>query len=194
MVWRCSCISLRPMGKMWHLSGLNFICQVSAQVCNLLISDWSAKGSAADFIVRHRIQSSANSLISDEMLLSTSLIYSRKISGPRTVPWGTPERTGSQADWFPVVCVCVCVVVADDEEHSTQGYVQHHTRQPSTSLCSTELRLADVSWGRRCTALTVWQATDQHDAACCCCCCCHHGRHVAGHLLTGTCLAAVWLT
>ena len=41
---------------------------------------------------------SAKSLICEEMLLSMSLINTRNRRGPRTEPWGTPDRTGTLVD------------------------------------------------------------------------------------------------
>jgi len=52
-------------------------------------------------IVRYRIQSSANNLISERMSLAMSLMYSKNNKGPRTVPCGTPDETVRQDDWVP---------------------------------------------------------------------------------------------
>ena len=47
--------------------------------------------------------SSANSLVEEpaEMDSGRSLIYSRKRRGPRTVPCGTPEETGTESEEAP---------------------------------------------------------------------------------------------
>ena len=65
----------------------------------------------SDFIGRKSRASSANSFIwlvkSDVM----SLMYVRNISGPSTVPWGTPERTGASPDDLPsTITLCVLFV------------------------------------------------------------------------------------
>ena len=54
--------------------------------------------SAGLVIVHYIMQSSANIRISDWMLLVLSLMYRRKRRGPRTVPCGTPDVTGSLED------------------------------------------------------------------------------------------------
>ena len=47
------------------------------------------------------IQSSANSLSEEEMLLSILLIYDKNITGPKTVPCGTPDITLAYFDSYP---------------------------------------------------------------------------------------------
>ena len=47
-------------------------------------------------------QSSANSLVSDEVHSDKSLMNARKYSGPFKVPWGTPEETSAWSDVFPL--------------------------------------------------------------------------------------------
>ena len=49
------------------------------------------------------IQSSANSLSEEEMLLLMLLIYSKNITvtGPKTVPCGTPDITLAYFDSYP---------------------------------------------------------------------------------------------
>jgi len=39
-----------------------------------------------------RIQSSASNLMHDKILVVMSLMYHRNMSGPSTVPWGTPDQ------------------------------------------------------------------------------------------------------
>ena len=55
------------------------------------------------WIVRYTRLSSAKSLmpVPAERFLLMSFMYVRKRSGPRTVPWGTPESTGAGADVAP---------------------------------------------------------------------------------------------
>ena len=47
------------------------------------------------------MQSSANSLQGDLTQLGRSLVYTRKSTGPSTVPCGTPEWTGAEFDDWP---------------------------------------------------------------------------------------------
>ena len=49
-----------------------------------------------------RMLSSANSLNSEVILRPMSLMYSKKISGPRTVPCGTPDVTVDGEDCVPL--------------------------------------------------------------------------------------------
>ena len=44
-----------------------------------------------NFDEKYKLVSSANEEIDDYMLSEMLLIYVRKISGPRTEPWGTPQ-------------------------------------------------------------------------------------------------------
>ena len=54
------------------------------------------------FILNFTIaQSSAESLISDSISDEISFMYRENNKGPRTVPWGTPDKTGAHADFTP---------------------------------------------------------------------------------------------
>ena len=72
-------------------------------VCTVLRSLWRVSTSSSFLIVRYRRLSSANSLIwvPSVRFWLISLMYARKRRGPRTVPWGTPERTGAGDDLAP---------------------------------------------------------------------------------------------
>ena len=63
----------------------------------------SVAESSLVLMVLHSKLSSAKSLmcVPLEMLESMSLMYARNRRGPRTVPWGTPERTGAGEDAAP---------------------------------------------------------------------------------------------
>ena len=52
-------------------------------------------------IFRYNALSSANSLILEVRLFSMSLMYVRNRSGPRAVPWGTPNVTICVSEWEP---------------------------------------------------------------------------------------------
>ena len=52
--------------------------------------------------------STANNVIGSNII---SLMYMRNISGPSTIPWGTPERTGASPDDLPsTLTLCVLFV------------------------------------------------------------------------------------
>ena len=56
--------------------------------------------SSVDLILLYKTQSSAKSLTVDpvEMTSGKSLMKSRNNRGPSTLPWGTPDWTGAEAD------------------------------------------------------------------------------------------------
>ena len=67
--------------------------------------------SFSDLIGRKSRASSANNFIWLVKFNVISLMYVRNISGPSTVPWGTPERTGASPDDLPsTVTLCVLFV------------------------------------------------------------------------------------
>ena len=84
-----------------HVLLLKLVCQDFAQFSNESISFCNAKTSAEVFISRYSMQSSANNLTCDVILSTMSFIYNKNRSGPRTVPWGTPEITGDQGELEP---------------------------------------------------------------------------------------------
>lgn len=77
-----------------YLSGLKCMSQSASQFCRLSRSIWSCLVSASVVMVLYRRQSSANNLALDFTLKGISLMYAKKSSGPRTIPWGTPDVTG----------------------------------------------------------------------------------------------------
>ena len=94
---------LRLDGSIWitlHLEALKSICQIfshspnaARSCCNGSLSCWLVIG-------QKRSVSSAN-IRAFELLVTSgrSLIYARNKSGPRTVPWGTPDRTSALDEW-----------------------------------------------------------------------------------------------
>ena len=86
-----------------HLSGRNFICQVVSHCSRASMSCWSCKQSSLVVMGLKIKLSSANSLVEEvgDMDSGRSLIYSRKRSGPRTVPCGTPEETVTESEEAP---------------------------------------------------------------------------------------------
>src|SRR5664279_3164499 len=71
------------------------------------------------FIVRYRMQSSTNSRISEWTLLAMSLMYRRKRRGPRTVPCGTSDVTGSQEDFEPLIVTRCSRFLKKEEIHAS---------------------------------------------------------------------------
>ena len=63
------------------------------------------------------MQSSANNLSDEEILLLISLIYSKNITGPRTVPCGTPDMTLAYSDSNPsITTLCDLWVSQEDNQ------------------------------------------------------------------------------
>ena len=48
--------------------------------------------------IEESIISSAKNFAEDFILVSRSLMYMRKRSGPRTDPWGTPDSIGAHSE------------------------------------------------------------------------------------------------
>ena len=84
-----------------HLTGWNLIPHFLAQHPNWSISFWNFNVSAVSLISQWQTQSSAKSLISDSMSVEISLMYKGNNKGPKTVPCGTPDKTGAQSDFAP---------------------------------------------------------------------------------------------
>ena len=59
-------------------------------------------------MAKNRFESSANKCKSKELVqFLKSLIYSKKRSGPRTEPWGTPHEIGNSSEFvFPIEVNC----------------------------------------------------------------------------------------
>ena len=72
---------------------LNFIPHVEAQFSKDLRSFSNLNWSGRERILRYSRQSSAKSLTWDDTTSGRSLIWIKNKSGPKTVPWGTPEST-----------------------------------------------------------------------------------------------------
>ena len=68
--------------------------------------------------------SSANSLMKvlGDILSEISLIYIKKNNGPRTVPWGTPERTGLHSDAKPSTTTLWVLPKRKDLDHDSSEF------------------------------------------------------------------------
>ena len=86
-----------------HLSGRKVICHVDSHCSRASRSCCNWMQSSCVFMGRKIKLSSANSLVEEpaEMDSGRSLIYSKKRRGPRTVPCGTPEETGTESEEAP---------------------------------------------------------------------------------------------
>ena len=100
-----------------HLTRWNLIPHDSAHFPKVSISFWSSAQSLELLISLWQSQSSANSLISDVTLSAMSLMWTRNIIGPSTVPWGTPETTADSSDLHPFTTTHCCLL---DRKESIQ--------------------------------------------------------------------------
>ena len=85
-----------------HLLALKASCHFSDQTTNLLRSPWSTSALLMLLTNPYRTLSSANRPNSEVIWRPMSLMYSKNITGPRTVPWGTPEVTVTGEDCEPL--------------------------------------------------------------------------------------------
>ena len=85
--------------------GLFLICDTDdftfSQASNLVRSVWRELQSSWFEIVRYIMVSSAKSLMILLIVSGISLMYIRKMQGPRTEPCGTPDRTGHESECSP---------------------------------------------------------------------------------------------
>ena len=51
------------------------------------------------------------------MSVVISLIYNENNTGPRTVPWGTPDKTGAQSDFIPFTTTRCCLKQRKESIH-----------------------------------------------------------------------------
>jgi len=85
-----------------HLSGLKDICHSLSHCSSVSMSCWRSLQSSSVFIGRNKRLSSAKSLVEELGVESgRSFMYRRKRRGPRTVPCGTPEETGTGSEDTP---------------------------------------------------------------------------------------------
>ena len=91
-----------------HLDGLNDICHFCCHSSREARSDCRTSVSAGLSILLYSNVSSANNLAVEWTASGRSLMYARKSRGPKTLPWGTPERTRALVDRQPSRAPC-CV-------------------------------------------------------------------------------------
>ena len=101
--------------------------------------------SSSVLIVRYRRLSSANSLIlvPSVRFLLMSFMYVRNRRGPRTVPWGTPERTGAGEDLAPSTSTVCMRLERNDRIH----------RRSDPPMPNEESLLNKISWSTLSKAL-----------------------------------------
>ena len=85
----------------WHLATLNFICQSVSHCARLFRSSCRIWQSMGDFIFLYKTQSSAKRRTDDLIISRRSLIKMIIRTGPKTDPWGTPNRTGTGSEAWP---------------------------------------------------------------------------------------------
>ena len=100
-----------------HLTGWNLIPHFLAQEPNRLISLWSFTVSSSSLISWLQTQSSAKSLISDSESDEMSFMYRENNKGSRTVPWGTPDKTGAQSNFTPFTTTRYCLKQRKESVH-----------------------------------------------------------------------------
>ena len=109
MLWRKYSVVLGSSFKVTlntrHLSLLNCMPQVFAQMASLFKSSWTIQASSADY----KMQLSANKLHDDDKLSEMSFMYAKSSNGPSTLPCGTPLVTliGLEEE-PPHTTHCVC--------------------------------------------------------------------------------------
>ena len=86
-----------------HLSALNFNCHVSDHDCRLSRLACKTTLSASVLILHQSFVSSANIFMSHLIQDSDSFTYSRKKSGPKTLPCRTPLNTSVVLRKFPFI-------------------------------------------------------------------------------------------
>ena len=56
-------------------------------------------------------------IISESMSVLISLIYNENNTGPRTVPWGTSDKTGAQSEFIPFTTTRCCLKQRKESIH-----------------------------------------------------------------------------
>ena len=137
----------------WHLLALNCILHLRDHELSVSRSFCSDTQSASDLIWWKSSASSANNLIVPDMPLLMSFIYVKNMSGPSTVPWGTPESTGTSCDALPSTTIrCV---------RHVRCVLSHSCASPRTPLASNFLRrwrwgtLSNAFW-RSSNMISCW--------------------------------------
>ena len=111
-VWKSGCTFLPSDPQ--HLAWWNSMSHSLSYNASLLRSSCSFWQSPILVTVRYTIMSSTSSLILEcWVYLGISSMYSRKRTGPRTDPWGTPLVTDRALDSLPSITM-FCIL--DDEE------------------------------------------------------------------------------
>ena len=90
------------MGRCTHFDILNCFCHLSDHFSSWIKSVCRIWWSMLEFILRYIMLSSANRRILDWMFSLMSLMYSKKSTGPRSEPCGTPDVTSVVSDRAPL--------------------------------------------------------------------------------------------
>ena len=118
-----------------NLSELNTIFTSLAHLYILARSLWSVWESVVELIHLHTLVSSTYDvvLVSADTSRAISAMCRRNKIGPRTVPWGTPLRTGESPDTRPSTATACCLCLASRNAASHQPTLP--STFPSLSLC-----------------------------------------------------------
>ena len=105
-----------------HLQGWNFKPHFLAQHPNnyWTISFWKFNVSSVSLISRQQTQPSAKSLISESKPVEMSLMCKENNEEPRTVPSGTPDKTGANSDFAPFTTTRCCL---STENQGSVGWI-----------------------------------------------------------------------
>ena len=90
------------IGRWTHLDTLNSICHLSDHVWSWLRSVWRISWWILEEILRYIILSYAKRRIEDLIFPFMSFMQSKKRTGPRTEPCGTPDVTSVLSDRAPL--------------------------------------------------------------------------------------------
>ena len=108
---------LRKTNILYQLEGLKSIGHLSANRPNLSRSRCKDKMSSWKVILWYNKASSANNLWVHSRSCCVSLINSRNINRPSTVPWGTPEVTSTDFEHSPSIMTLRVLLVSQDLIH-----------------------------------------------------------------------------
>ena len=129
-----------------HFSGWKRFCHLISQSSRAVRSVWRSTESLSFLMCRYRRQSSANSIASEVFTTSgRSLMKARNSSGPKTVPWGTPESTSFWEDFWPSKTTCWDRPLRNRPLISTGG-LRRIPEWPISTGCSEDFRRKTVCW------------------------------------------------
>ena len=140
MLWavplKYSCSKHLPALKL-----LKAICYFSDQTTNLLRSLWSTSALLIMLTTPYRTLSSANSPNFEVIWRPMSLMYSKNISGPRTMPCGTPDVTITGEDCVPITTTVWVLPQSQNSIHLISLLWKWDSEQVTTSFSQRALKV-----------------------------------------------------